>query len=103
MIALRSLISWFRTWRSESAPLQFAEQAFRRASAAIPHHVGTVAEDEQSYIVQILYDSISCPMASFWGISKAELTAREMHASELQRFFLHLAPLAADDDLRSLS
>ena len=70
--------------------------------AAVPHHVGTVAEDEQSYIVQILYDSISNPMASFWGISKAELTARELHASELHRFFLNLAPLAADDDLRSL-
>ncbi len=96
---MRRLISWILSLRARSAPLRFAEDAFRsKYPAAKLRRVEAVAEDADSYFIQVLHDSTSCRMASFWRIAKIGLAARELHASDLNGVFAKLAPLAAEDD-----
>lgn len=99
---MRRLISWLYPFRSENGPSRLAEAAFRaKYPSAALHHVEAVAEDSKSYFVQVLYDSASCRMASFWRISKAGFEACELRASDLNRLFVNPPALAAEEDLRS--
>ena len=85
---MKTLHSWLMWWRARRATRQLAVRAFRaKYPAGLPQRVETVAEDDKSWVVQVLHGSACCRMASFWDVSKADFAARELHASELSRFF----------------
>ena len=85
---MKLLYSWLLGWRARRATRRLAEQAFRaKYPAGSPRGVEHVAEDDNSWIVQVSHGSPWCRMASFWDVSKTDFAARELHASELRRFF----------------
>jgi len=94
MHTLEAFLHWLR---SGSVARRYAMTAFQaKYPGRSLHRAECVAQDDGSYVVQVLHGAASCEMASFWTVSKSGCGTVEVRASDLSKVLVHLRRVAAD-------